>query len=55
YRLIKKIIPFNKRLFLALFRYYNLNYTILIKLSILCYYKIYFKIINLIIFNKQKV
>ncbi|KAK2036494.1 hypothetical protein LZ31DRAFT_483612, partial [Colletotrichum somersetense] len=52
YRLVKKVIPFSKRLFLAPIREYSLDYTVLTKLSILCYYKIFIKILNLITFSK---
>ncbi|OHE94823.1 hypothetical protein CORC01_09841, partial [Colletotrichum orchidophilum] len=52
YRLIYKIIPFKKRPFLSFIKEYNNNYFILIKLSILYYYKIFLKITELLIFNK---
>ncbi|KAK2037199.1 hypothetical protein LZ31DRAFT_432410, partial [Colletotrichum somersetense] len=44
YRLAKKAIPSSKRLFLAPIREYSLDYTVLTKLSILYYYKIFIKI-----------
>ncbi|OHF04345.1 hypothetical protein CORC01_00197, partial [Colletotrichum orchidophilum] len=52
YRFIYKVIPSKKRPFLPFIKEYNNNYFILIKLSILCYYKIFLKIIKLSIFNK---
>ncbi|KAK2035819.1 hypothetical protein LZ31DRAFT_485660, partial [Colletotrichum somersetense] len=52
YRLIKKAIPSGKRLFPAPIKEYSLDYTVLTKLSILYYYKIFIKILNLIIFSK---
>ncbi|OHE98084.1 hypothetical protein CORC01_06598, partial [Colletotrichum orchidophilum] len=50
--LIRKIIPFKKRPFLPLIKKYSNNYSILIKLNIPYYYKIFLKITKSSIFNK---
>ncbi|KAK2038603.1 hypothetical protein LZ31DRAFT_478452, partial [Colletotrichum somersetense] len=52
YRLVKKVILFGKRLFLAPIRECGLDCTVLIKLSILYYYKIFIKMLDLITFSK---
>ncbi|OHF00705.1 hypothetical protein CORC01_04022 [Colletotrichum orchidophilum] len=43
---------FKKRPFLSFIKEYNNNYFILVKLSILYYYKIFLKITELLTFNK---
>ncbi|KAK1673154.1 hypothetical protein BDP55DRAFT_557118, partial [Colletotrichum godetiae] len=52
YRFICKVIPSSKRLFPLLIKEYNNNYSISVKFSILCYYKIFLKIAKSLIFNK---
>ncbi|KAK1460464.1 hypothetical protein CCUS01_08982, partial [Colletotrichum cuscutae] len=50
--LIHKVIPFKKRPFSSLIKEYSNKYSILVKLSIPYYYKIFVKIANLVTFNK---